>query len=268
KRTFFFASYQGAREDNAASLSNLSSNIPIADCNNGCLTDDRSEQTLLRVFQPKQNGEPAQSINSIALALLNAKLPNGQFLIPTPQSNGLYSGSTPSTFREDQFNANMDFHLDERNSAAAKFFFSNGSTGLPFGNGVGPNLPGFGLYRPLSNRGASIQHIHGFTSHVINHARVGYNFLRNEAFAFAPIKDVDVGIHRSNAGELPGLPLIRINPAGGAAFGTAMLGDLRAVTSTTTLIDSLAITTGRHNIRTGADVRYYAGTLRAHNTGY
>ena len=77
-RTFFFASYQGAREDNAASLSNLSSNIPIADCNNGCLTDDRSEQTLLRVFQPKQNGEPAQSINSIALALLNAKLPNGQ----------------------------------------------------------------------------------------------------------------------------------------------------------------------------------------------
>ena len=46
-------------------------------------------------------------------------------MIPTPQANGRYSGSSISVFREDQFNANLDYKVSEKNWLAIKFFFSN-----------------------------------------------------------------------------------------------------------------------------------------------
>src|ERR1051326_1818853 len=91
-RTFYFLSYQGTRERNGASpLNSLSSNVLI----DSRLTADRSAPTLAGTFG-------LSTINPIALALLNARLPNGQFVIPTPPSNGRYSGSAISTYAEDQ----------------------------------------------------------------------------------------------------------------------------------------------------------------------
>jgi len=50
------------------------------------VTDDRSEATLLNTFHPTLTDRtPAQSIDPVSLQLLNAKLPNGKWLIPTPQ---------------------------------------------------------------------------------------------------------------------------------------------------------------------------------------
>ncbi len=83
EKAFFFASYQGTRERNGASDNSLTSSVLIA----RGLTDDRSEQTLLATFRPRfPSLLPATSIHPSALALLNVKLPDGQFLIPTPQS--------------------------------------------------------------------------------------------------------------------------------------------------------------------------------------
>ena len=110
-KAFFFVSYQGTRERNGASDNSLTSSILIA----RGLTDDRSQQTLLATFRPRlPNGLPATSIHPVALALLNIKLPDGQFLIPTPQADGRYSGSAISTYREDQFNTNVDYHSAKR----------------------------------------------------------------------------------------------------------------------------------------------------------
>ena len=66
------------------------------------------------------------AINPVALQLLNAKLPNGNFLIPTPTSaNGTYTGTTPSVFNENQFNANFDYRFDDNNTLSIKSYFSN-----------------------------------------------------------------------------------------------------------------------------------------------
>src|SRR5262245_9914221 len=177
-QAFFFLSYQATRETNGASDSSLSSIILIAPPG---LTDDRSEQTLLNTFK-------VPSIHPIALALLKAKLPNGQFLIPTPQADGHYSGSAPSSFSEDQFNTNMDYRLSERNSLAAKFFFSGALSNLSLFSG-GPNVPGFGADLDLGNRLATLQDIHVFGSSVINDARIGYNYIRVDSFPQEPLRD-------------------------------------------------------------------------------
>src|SRR5262249_44595579 len=109
-RSFFFISYQGTRERNGASPNSLTSNVMIAKG----LTADRSEQTLLANFTPQlPNGQLATSIDPSALKLLKTKLPGGQFLIPTPQADGHYSGSAISAYREDQFNTNLDCHTGE-----------------------------------------------------------------------------------------------------------------------------------------------------------
>src|SRR6266542_3646396 len=189
-KIFFFVSYQGTRERNAASPNSLSSNILIGKG----LTDDRSEQRLGTAF-----GVPV--VDPISLRLLNVKLSNGQFLIPTPQDDGRYSGSAASSFRENQFNSNVDFRLNERNSLAVKFFFSNAPQTLALFSG--PNVPGFGALQQNNNRLISIQHVHTFGPSVVNELRIGYNFIRQESLPEAPVKDSDVGIHRANADTFP-----------------------------------------------------------------
>src|SRR5258705_12518260 len=80
---FFFISYQGTRERNGASPNSLTSSVLIAPG----LTNDRSEETLRNTFRPiLPNGQSASSIHPIALSLLNVKLRDGRFLIPTPQA--------------------------------------------------------------------------------------------------------------------------------------------------------------------------------------
>jgi carboxypeptidase family protein len=252
-KAFFFASYQGTRERNGASDSSLTSSILIA----RGLTDDRSQQTLLAALRPRfPNGLPATSIHPVALALLQTKLPGGQFLIPTPQADGRYSGSAISTYREDQFNANVDYRLSERDWLAAKFFFSNAPqfAALPDNEA---NVPGFGADLKNDNRQLSVQNIHTFDARTVNELRAGYSLVYTDSFGRQPVKDSDVGIRRANASAYPGLGLIRIGT--GALFigNSGTWPDIELDNTAITLVDILALSRGNHNIRTGGQVVFY-----------
>ncbi|HET7114109.1 MAG TPA: carboxypeptidase regulatory-like domain-containing protein, partial [Pyrinomonadaceae bacterium] len=252
-KAFFFASYQGTRERNGASDSSLTSSILIA----RGLTDDRSQQTLLAALRPRfPNGLPATSIHPVALALLQTRLPGGQFLIPTPQADGRYSGSAISTYREDQFNANVDYRLSERDWLAAKFFFSNAPqfAALP---GNEANVPGFGADMKNDNRQLSVQNIHTFDARTVNELRAGYSLVYTDSFGRQPVNDSDVGIRRANASAYPGLGLIRIGT--GALFigNSGTWPDIELDNSAITLVDILALSRGNHSIRTGGQVIFY-----------
>src|SRR5207237_9572829 len=91
-KAFFFVSYQGTREANGATDQSLYKSVLIAPG----LTDERSTATLMNIF-----GVP--SIDPISLQLLNLNLPNGQFLIPTPQNvQARVTGTSLSTHHADQ----------------------------------------------------------------------------------------------------------------------------------------------------------------------
>lgn len=247
-RAFFFASYQGTRERNGGSILNsLSSNVLI----DRKLTDDRSETRLKADYG-------LASINSAALALLNQKLPNGQFIIPTPQTNGRYSGSAISRFQEDQFNANIDYRINHDNWLAVKFFWANASAfyALPSTRGTGANVPGFGTDEANNVRVFAVQDIHSFSSGVFNELRLGYNIQESLISPSEPVKDTDLGITRSNAALYPGLGLIRINPAaGGVVIGTQTNINPGAPW-VATVADTLSMTRGRQTIRIGAEFRF------------
>ena len=250
KKAFFFLAYQGTHERNGASVNSVSSSVLIA----RGLTNDRSEQTLRSTFN-------RTSIHPVSLALLNLRLPDGSFLIPTPQANGRHSGWALSHFQEDQVNTNVEVRVSEKNWLAAKFFLANAPWTLAMFNG--PNVPGFNDERQLNHRLLSIQNIHTFSSRLLNEARVGYNFVRNNSAPIEPFKDTDVGIHRSNSDGFPGLPLIRIAPnARGLAFGTGFANiDLLATQQSATVADVVSITHDSHAIRTGVEVVQYQAAI-------
>jgi hypothetical protein len=77
-RVFFFGSYQGTRERNGYSLVNslTSPNVPL-----GLRDDNRTAAGLAAAFNI---ANPA-TINPISLAILNARLPNGAFAIPSSE---------------------------------------------------------------------------------------------------------------------------------------------------------------------------------------
>ena len=250
ERTFFFVAYQGTWEQNGASVNSVSPSVLIA----RGLTDDRSEQTLRSTFN-------RNSINPVSLALLNTRLPDGSFLIPTPQTDGRYSGWALSHFEENQLNSSIEFRVSEKNWLSARFFVANAPSTLAMFNG--PNVPGFDDERQLNHRLISIQDIHAFGPQVLNEARIGYNFVRNNSFPQEPIQDSDVGIRRPNAGSFPGLPLIRIAPnARGLAFGTGFANiDLQATHHSATLGDTVSLMRGNHTIRTGGELLKYQATI-------
>jgi len=254
-RAFFFVSYQGTRERNGASDNSLTSSILIAPPG---LTDDRSQQTLLATFMPRlPNLPPATFIHPAALALLNIKLPGGHFLIPTPQADGRYSGSAISTSREDQFNANVDYRVGEKDWLAVKFFFSNAPQFDALPNNAA-NVPGFGADRKNDNRLFSVQNIHTFGARTVNEARIGYSVIRTDSFGRHPVKDSDVGIRRANADAYPGLGLIRIGAGEALTIGNSgVFVDLNFDNSAITLVDILSITRGRHSVRTGGGIISY-----------
>jgi hypothetical protein len=259
-RAFFFLSYQGAREANGATDQSLYKSVLIA---NG-LTDDRSEATLLNTFE-------VPVINPTALALLNARLPSGQFLIPTPQQDGRVTGTAVSTYHEEQFNTNFNYTFGSADSLAAKFFFANAPQFYALGGATfstGSGLPGFGTARTVNNRILSLQEVHTFSPITVNEARFGYNFIRNNELPQESIRDSDVGIHRPTADTFPGLPLILLaRDSGGATIGSSPL-TVQGTSPSWSLVDTLSLQRGRHSIRVGGELRHYQWDAHANVGAY
>ena len=125
-KAFFFVSYQGTREKNGLSLSNSLSfpSIPA-----GLRDDNRTAAGLAATF-----GLPVASINPVAVNILNARLPGGQFAIPSSGIAGASGAaariptqvvqSGVSEFRENQFNGNVDFNITSTHSLSSKLFYA------------------------------------------------------------------------------------------------------------------------------------------------
>src|SRR5213080_3084715 len=255
-KAFFFFSYQGTREANGATDQSLYKSVLIAPG----LTDDRSAATLIKVFQ-------VPSIDPISLKLLNFKLANGQFLIPTPQTaSGRATGTALSTYYEEQCNSNLDYHINSNDFITSKFFFAHAPlfsalSGSNFGRPS--SVPGFGTFINVDNRVLSVQEIHTFSSTAVNEARFGYSFLRHDEVPQESVQDSAIGIQRSTADQYPGLPLIVMGrDEGGASVGTSDI-TYRGNTPSLSFADVISLQRGRNSLRFGGEVRHVEWRARA-----
>lgn len=207
-KMFFFASYQGVRvRDRLNALSTAT--VPIQ------LTDDRSAATLAT-----QSSNTDQYIGPItpdqidpaALKLLNFKLPDGQYLIPTPTikdpntANQLgydvvISGPA-STFTADQLNGNIDYNFSSRDRLAAKYYYQRDPTTSPF---AVSSLVGYTQHLAAGSQVISLDNTTILTPTLTWELKGG--FIRETAFATTdqPLTPSDAGINLFGQTRFPGL---------------------------------------------------------------
>ncbi len=249
---FFFGSYQGTRERNGASLNNslMSPSIPP-----GLRDNNRTAAGLSAAF-----GVPVAAINPVILSVLNARLPNGQFLIPS--SSGRPNGLTPisglSRFTENQFNANFDWRLNDKHTISSKNFFASNPTfqanynfaGL--GNGV-TQLPGTGGSLDIIQDLNSITDTYVFSQNVVNQARFGFSRLRVTSVPEEPFNAADFGINSPLRNLFPGMPTLTVT--GLFTTGSSPFADQSSRINAFTYGDTLSIVAGNHRLRFGGEYR-------------
>ena len=226
---FFFGSYQGTRQVNgvAAGQARVACSASLS---SPPLTDDRSAEALGLLFGGMQGQlggvvikPDGSNINPAALALLNFRLPDGRFLIPTPQqidtskpfSNQGFSVFTePCRFDEDQFLTNFDYDISPKSRLASRFFTADDNQIVTFpGNGLNfsGNTPGFASPSDSSFVVFTLAHTYTLNSNGVNEARFGFVRTSTTTRAQAPFRWSDVGVlegEMSNANQLPSLNVL------------------------------------------------------------
>jgi len=228
-KLLFFGSYQGTRQVNgtAAGQSRIAC---TASLNEPPLTSDRRAETLGKMFAGRSGAQggvtvnpDGSNINPVAMALLNLKLSDGTFLIPTPQTvdptrelveqQGFSAFTEPCNFEEDQGSGNIDYVMSQKSKLAARSFvaYNNqlvtfpGGALNPLGNTHGFNSPGNSAFVVFS-----LAHTYVLSNSVLNEARIGFVRTKATMGAEAPFKWSDVGVSESEMNENNELPSLSI----------------------------------------------------------
>jgi hypothetical protein len=255
-KTFFFVSYQGAIQRNGQAVGSLVSTFLPP------LTNDRSAAALGALYAGQSGAlggvaiaPDGSNISPVALGLLNAKLPTGNFVIPNPQTIlpgdlGESTFSSPAAFREDQFTVNLDHQLSPSNRLSGRFFSSLARTGEPF-TPFGATVPGFSTSEHQRNDNFVLSDTHVFSSNVVNVARFGYIRFSGFSAPASPVSAASVGM--ATPSGLPQIPGIALD----GLFSLGSAGEPFDFDHTNTFVgqDVVSLTRGRHTLRLGAEVK-------------
>jgi len=262
-RLFFFGSYQGTRQVNGISTSKTVLSVP--------LTNDRSAQGIANVLygpgstpadrrgtiQNAMGGVgPAiaadgSNINPIALQVLNLKLPDGSYLVPTPQTvsstgplstRGSSTFNTPSRFDEDQYMANVDFLQTQNTTLVGRFFLADSTQQVAFPAG---NVPGFPQGTDNRFVTASIDHTWIISSALLNNAKVGFNRLVTDITQQSPFTYSSLGIFSDQQNNA--LPILNVN----GSFNLATSATGKRAQNLYLAQDDFSWTHSRHTMRFG-----------------
>ncbi|HTS06480.1 MAG TPA: TonB-dependent receptor [Candidatus Eisenbacteria bacterium] len=227
-KLFFFTSYQGTRQVNgtAAGQARIACTATLSE---PPLTNDRSAMTLGKQFGGLEGAlggvainSDGSNINPVALALLNFKLPDGSFLIPTPQtvdpskpftSSGFSAFTQPCNFAEDQGSGNLDYVVSQKSQLAARFFVAHTDQLVTFPGGaftaVG-NTHGFDSHGSSEFVVFSLAHTYMLSNASLNQVRIGFVRTSTKMEADAPFKWSDVGVSEGEMNKNNELPSLNI----------------------------------------------------------
>ncbi len=182
KKLFYFGSYQGTRQVNGEGSNSLATALLPE------LPSNRTAASLGQIFGGLSGANggtiaaDGSNVSPVALAILNIKLPNGNYLIPSAPSvtghdnqggpQGLASFSLPSTYNEDQYIANVDFNSSSKNTISEKFFYARSPEVQQF---TSSNVPGSGTTDLFKNWNGNIKDTYVASSTVINEASIAYH---------------------------------------------------------------------------------------------
>jgi hypothetical protein len=226
-KIFFFASYQGQRISDA--LSGAFNGVPTL---TGLTDSNRTDAASIANLVNAADGCPGciapSQVDPVALAIIQAKTPSGQFIIPSENATQGESGSQAfnafvkgpaSQFNANQANANIDYNFGPKDRLAAKYYFQSDPTSIPFAVsqvlGFPQTLHAASQLFSLDNTtilspNATWENRYGFIREVANASTaqslkpsdVGLNLLGSTFFPGITIANADVGAALAGGGTI------------------------------------------------------------------
>jgi hypothetical protein len=265
-KLFYFLSYQGVRiADSEPSLKNPT--VPFF------LTNDRSQQGIINALANPLSFDttitPGQ-INPAALSLLQAKLPNGQFLIPSVNPKIFGAGTQtdinnasalgydavvqgPNTISSvDQGIADIDYVVNEKDRLSGKYYVQYDPTNSPFG-AVG-NLLGFGQQLSAGSQVISIANTVVLSPNLSWEQHFGFTRLKAYSQSSQAFSPASMGISLLGSTKFPDLNIKTGDPSfnSGTEFGpSTSFGDAGMYQNQWESGSSLNWVKGRHIITVG-----------------
>jgi len=271
----FFGSYQGTRQKNglAAGQSMIACSAALTE---PALTSDRSREALGKLFEGMTGtlggvaiAGDGSNINPVALNLLNFKLPDGSFLIPTPEttdrsrpfaSQGFSVFSEPCRFQEDQFLLNLDWEFSNKNSVHSRFFYANDDQSVTFPGGA---LNRLGNTRGFGSPGSSqfvvysISHLYQGGSSWFSETKFGFVRTVTTREAQAPFKWSDVGVSEGEMNDNNELPSLSI--LGSVSMATVLPRTYKQDSSV--IGNATSVLRGNHELKLGALLTRFTSDL-------
>src|SRR5882762_490464 len=230
-KTFFFADYEGIRQDKSDTFSNI---VPSAAARAGtlCSTPDGTCQTSTITVDP-----------NVVPYLGFWALPNGGLI--GNGDTGIFNTSGVERLTENYVTARGDHHFSDTDSLAASWFYDRAplSQPDPLGDSTTEN---FTLRQMFS-----LEETHIFSPRLVNTARFGFSRVR--ALIAAPLSAINPLANDPSLGSFPG----RNAPALTVPGLTTMLGSLGAVSTdkltwnSFQFYDAAFFTFGAHSLKFG-----------------
>lgn len=252
-RTFFFTSYQGTRQTNGVD-SRAARNTFLPELG------DRSRSALGALYGGRTGifggvaiAPDGSNINPVALEVLNARLPDGSYVVPDPQvlqgnRTGLSTFSVPAEFTEDQFVFNVDRTLSQTQRFTAKTFYSGLPSHVPFPTA---NVPGFGETTDSSNLLLNFSHTWTMGARTFHELRFGYNRSDMQQTPTEPLQAADIGMVPP-VQEYSAAPIMAVT--GLFTLGSSQNQDQRTLIESYEIANTLTMARGRHDIRLGGSL--------------
>ncbi len=279
-KLFFFAGYQyRSNSDQGTGFSELT--VPSA------LTDDRSNAGLAAADAIWGGSTAAGDIDPIAAALLNAKLPNGQYMIPSAQSTGSYAYGVPnvvllgtSVLKSNQGTISLDYDLTKKDRLSAKYFYQDAPVTKPYGYS---QVGGFPVTQNNGSQVAAIDNTISISPRLNWEQRLGYVRMGSYSFFNQTVSGANFGIGGGFAQDpnvpvsfQPGMPGLLINSfadsnqySPGLTVGpfTAFV-DMGYYQNRLNPSTNLIFTAGRHTIVAGGGYSYTQLNITNNRNGF
>lgn len=255
-KLFGFIGYNAVRvTDQSSGISTI--NTPLG------LTDDRSATTL-------ETLGGVSSLDPASLALLNFKLPNGKYLIPSQQAviGGTYGQTIllgrPS-FVADQAVADLDWNATHNDVVAAKYFYQHDPAVAPYTNS---STDGFAQHLDSGSHVASLTNAITLGSRISWTQTIG--FLREKAYSTddQALTPSQVGINLFGSPYFPGISIRKFSAHG----NTLSLGNTSTFNRTGVFQNRISprsdaiFTLGKHTVSVGANYNYTQLNIRNRRT--
>jgi len=198
-----------------------------------CLTDNRSAQALANIVNgdggppsdpcstsafPYANpvnavvGTGANDISPVAYKLLNYRLPNGQYLIPsadglTPTVNFPENAIIPGTalFLANQLVADLDWNASSKDTVALKYYYQHDPTAAPYAYS---SVAGFTQHLDAGSQVASISNTQTLRPNLS--VTEVFGFIREKVYSTIsqPFSPSSLGINTFGSNIFPGISIV------------------------------------------------------------